>query len=248
MTIIDAAAFVAWLDAPGRLVNVARVMGHADDSWLRKGAFRHTGLIDQAQAEDILDAFGLRIWDLYDEGEYDDGSDAPRLRGGKTTGPPCRMTDDQIRAAHTIYDLECLSLRALGALLYEQFGYRTASVCANQLCQSFIRLGLPRRERVAATRAASTKHGRSPRKPYRTDPEDFLAYRRELRLANGEVRGVRCAGVRTQYPGKGEPCQRFALTDSEFCRGHDERYAEQRAAHLARARALLATAAQERAA
>ncbi len=237
---IAAAPFCAWLDAiPGRITEAARVMGCADDSWLRKGAFRRTGGIDQAQVEDILDAFGLRIWDLYDEGAYDDGDGAGRVRGGQKTGVPCRMTDEQIAAAHTIYDMEGLSLRALGALLYERFGYRSASVCANQLCQSFIRLGLPRRDRIAAVRATSTRHGRSPRKPYRTDPADFLAYRRGLRLANGDVRGVRCAGVRTQYPRKGEPCQMFALRDSEFCFAHDPRYADVRAARLAGARALL---------
>lgn len=211
------------------------------DSWLRKGAFHRTGLIDQAKVEDILDVFDLRVWDLYCEGQYDDGGEVVVLAGRKRGKPPGvhgRMTDAQVRAAHVLYDIERLSLRGLGGLLWERFGYASAKACANSLSEQFLRLGLPRRDRIEATVAASLKHGRARRKPYRDDA-DHAAYRRERRRETGEVRGVTCAGVHTQYPRLGEPCANWALGDSDYCRTHDPRYAERVALDLADARRRL---------
>lgn len=237
---MNADKFIAWLDSQENLRRHAERMS-AEESWLRKGAFRRSGEIDQEIVEKLLDAVGLRIWDLYDPGEYEEPQEPPepRRRRGKPTGVPARMTDDQIRAAHVLYEVQRLSLRAIGALLWEPFGYANQKSCAQTLNHGFIRLGLPRRERVEATIAAHLKHGRARRNAKVTDLEDYNAYRREQRRATGEVRGVTCAGVRTQHPRKGSPCSLMALRDSDYCRTHDPRFAEQIAADLAVARQRL---------
>jgi len=110
----------------------------------------------------------------------------------KRRGVPPNLTDEQIRAAHLIYVKRRLSFRALGKLLYAQFGYKSPRSCANSLCDQFKRLGIPARDRIEATVLASTTHGLAPRG---ARGAEFRAHRRKLRLANGDIRGVRCAGV-----------------------------------------------------
>ena len=63
----------------------------------------------------------------------------------------------------------------------------------------------------------------------RDDPTNWVlttgagdrAHRAKVRRASGEIRGVRCAGVRSTYPRKGSRCSRPALKGGEFCRYHD---------------------------
>lgn len=137
-----------------------------------------------------------------------------------------RLTDDQVRAAHRIYTNSNLSLRALGELLHERFGYANGQSAANALHRAFKTMGLPLRDRLEATIAANT---RTPAQ--RREAEERRRARRSLNPT--------CAGIRTRYPGKGEPCSRAAMDGSEFCHSHDPERAAERARHLEDARSWI---------
>lgn len=158
--------------------------------------------------------------------------DRPPARRGKPVGVYGKLTDDQVRAAHVLYR-RGESLRAIARRIYRQAGYASARSCANSLHDHFVRLDLPRRDRIEATIAASTTHGLAPRRG--VAPE----HRRRLKIARGEVLDrPLCAGVRTQYPNKGAPCRARAQDGSDFCVSHDPARRHEREANLARARAL----------
>lgn len=168
------------------------------------------------------------------------GPTVRRRGGGKPVGKYRRMTDDQVRAAHVIYEQQGLSLRALGALIYERFGYSSPKACGVALGTAFMSLGLPRRDRVEATIAAHLVHGNARRSMKASGDPAYLAHRRAQRRASGEVLDrPLCAGVRQQYPRKGEPCQVRAQADSPFCAAHDPDRTAERDANLADARAKL---------
>lgn len=89
-----------------------------------------------------------------------------------------KLTREQVRAAYLLYRDRGLSLRALGALLYERFGYASAASCANSLHDLFKGEGYRLRDRIEATKAASTTHGRGAR-------ADKAAYKRWHRAEFG---------------------------------------------------------------
>lgn len=76
--------------------------------------------------------------------------------------PLRKLSTEQVRAAHRLHE-GGVSIRELGRLLHERYGYATAHSCANALSAAFRRHGLRRRDRIAATIAASTVHGRGAR-------------------------------------------------------------------------------------
>lgn len=156
---------------------------------------------------------------------------ARQRRGGKPKGKYRKLTDRQVVAAHTLYIEKRLSLRDLGRLLWERFGYASPNACAVSLGQAFIDLGLPRRDRVEACVEKSLKHGLARRGKRGPEYNELRRQRREHRPP--------CAGVRTQYPRKGQPCELPAMHGSRFCIGHDPERAAWRAASLAAARELL---------
>jgi hypothetical protein len=67
------------------------------------------------------------------------------------------------------------------------------------------------------------------------------AYRRWLAKQRG-WRGIKgpgnppCRGIKTQPPGKGEPCSRSAMDGGEYCASHDPELAAEREAHLVQVR------------
>ena len=147
----------------------------------------------------------------------------PRRRGGgKPAGKWGYLTDAQVRACHVLY-MQGLSLNQVAERIWTRTRYASAASLSRALHEQFMRLGLPRRDRLEASIAASTIHGLA------RDPE----HRRRLKIARGEVRGLQCAGVRTQYPRKGERCQRWAMAGSEYCISHDPARAGERDAQLA---------------
>ncbi len=97
----------------------------------------------------------------------------PTKRSGTWTAPhPLRkLTPEQVAAAHRLHWDGGLSIRELGRQLYERLGYSSAKSCAMALSTAFARAGLHRRDRIAATVAASTTHGRGSR-------ADKAAYKR----------------------------------------------------------------------
>jgi len=89
-----------------------------------------------------------------------------------------KLTREQVRAAYVLYREQGLSLRALGKLLYERFGYASPASCANSLHDLFQGEGFKLRDRIDATVTASTTHGRGARK-------DKAAYKRWHRAEYG---------------------------------------------------------------
>lgn len=157
-----------------------------------------------------------------------------RERAPQKTGPPRGvygyLTDDQVRAVHRLYE-QGLSLRKCAARIHPRTRYASVISCANALGEHFARLGLPRRDRIEATVAASTVHGLASRG--RVDP----GHRRALKVARGEILDrPPCAGVRASYPRKGAPCSRVAMAGSDYCIAHDPARRAEMAERLADAR------------
>ena len=140
------------------------------------------------------------------------------------------LTFDQVRACHRLY-MAGESIRSIARQIHPRTRYASVASCANGLHQQFVLLGLPRRDRIAASVAASTIHGLSRRGQRDRD------HRRAQRRASGDILDrPPCAGVRVQYPRKGAPCQRPAQVGSDYCIAHDPTRAEERAERLRRAR------------
>lgn len=155
--------------------------------------------------------------------------------GGRPPGAGCRFTDEQLRALHVAH-LRGQSINELAKQVFEQVGYSSQSSCASCISSAWKRLGLEARDRIEMTVLKSWKHGRAGRQQQREHGPDYVKYRREQKRKNGEVHGRRCEALRQQYPRKGQPCSRSALSDSEFCYSHDPRVKAERDAHLERMR------------
>jgi hypothetical protein len=160
----------------------------------------------------------------------------PRRRGGRPVGSVRRLTEAQVRVLHRLYVDEQVSCRALGARVWQRAGYRSANSAAVAIDKAFRELGLPLRTQPEALVLRNTRHGRATRELRAAGGDAGPdGYRQWLRREQGAYR-PRCAGVRTQYPAKGEPCQRPAMVGSDYCFGHDPARAEEREANLARMR------------
>ena len=225
-------------------------IGDADARRLHRWR-EETQTVEALDVYDALHRAGIRFADVYDRPEHAaiaaELEDSPEPVAGRKRGKPVgkyrRMTDQQVRAAHVLYERHQLSFRALGALLWERFGYSSPKSCGNALCEAFISLGLPRRDRIAATVAASWIDGSTTREKRLSNHPDYLARRRQNRRDRGEILDrPLCSGVRTQYPRKGAPCQVRAQAGSDFCMAHDPMRAQERDDHLRAARALLGLA------
>ena len=157
----------------------------------------------------------------------------PDLRGSK-------YSEAQLRALHVAH-LRGQSMNSLAKQTYEAVGYASHGSAATSISRAWKQLGLRARDRIEMVVAVSTKHGHAPRSRTHADER---AYRRWLQ----EQRGWRaqqspgrpqCAGVKSQPPRKGEPCERPAMEGSDFCASHDPVRELVRRANLARARKLL---------
>lgn len=182
-----------------------------------------------------------REWTVLDPGQPCAWCDTRlvRRRGGwKRPDLTGLITEPAARAIHAKYQ-QGVSARTLGRQLYQVLGYRTAHSCEVAIGTAFRRYGLAVRDRIDATVLASTTNGLSPR--------DVQARRRARREAELVVSGERemqprqptCHGVRTQAPGKGQPCTRPAMVGSSFCHSHHPDLEQQRNERLAHARSLI---------
>ena len=136
------------------------------------------------------------------------------LRGPRSEVYADRITMKQLSYAYDLY-LSGLSVRKVASIIWQDTDYISFQSCASCLYSSFHRLGWPLRSRKDAAIASKWKHGRS-----RRGKEDPVL-RREQARARGEVRGVRCEGVKTKRPRFGQQCRRPALTGGRFCEAHD---------------------------
>lgn len=224
---IDAAPFIAWLERQHDPTALIARRAEVGDDWLRKGAFHRSGLIERRQVEDVLHANETFYWEVYDEPFEPEPEPKVDARGRDATRPrgvSRRLSDSQVEAAYRIHVEAGISMRELGRLGWEQWGYANADSAARALGVAFAGMGLEARDRIEATVKASTVHGKASRVAARSGDPVYLEHRRAVRRASGEVRGVLCRAVRTQYP-------RAA---------HDPARAAAREAHLAQARRLAA--------
>jgi hypothetical protein len=158
-------------------------------------------------------------------------------RGGRPKGSVRRLTVAQVRMLHRLYVDEQLSTHALGALVWRQAGYASAKSAGRGVWQAFRELGLPVRTQSEATSLRNTRHGRCTRELRAAGGDHGPdGYRQWFRREQARYRPV-CAGVRTQYPGKGQPCTRPAMAGSDYCWSHDPTAAAERDAHLEAMRA-----------
>ena len=150
------------------------------------------------------------------------------------------ITEEQLAEARRLY-ASGLSLRQVAAELHPHTSYKSVASCAEALYGHFKRRGWRLRPQREVTAARNYKHGRKRRAQAR---KDDAAYRRWLAEQRG-WQAVRapgrplCKGVKASPPGKGRPCRRHALADSEYCYSHDPRRALERKAATARMPARL---------
>ena len=147
------------------------------------------------------------------------GYNRGRAGGG---GWPARVTEEPLAEARGLY-VSGLSLRPVAAEVHPRTRYKTVASCAEALYGHFKRRGWKLRPQREVAAARNYKHGRKPRQQTR---EEQNAYRRWLAGQRGwqAVQGPGrppCKGVKQNQPGKGRPCRRHALADSEYCYAHD---------------------------
>lgn len=160
-------------------------------------------------------------------------------RGRSGGGRPVHMTEELLSEARRMY-AGGLSLRQVAAELHPRTGYKTVASCAEALYGHFKRRGWKLRPQREVTAARNYKHGRKPRTQTREQQNAYrrwLAEQRGWQAVQGPGRPL-CKGVKQNPPGKGRPCRRHALVDSEYCYSHDPRRALERLAVTARMRGL----------
>lgn len=173
---------------------------------------------------------------LWCDGELDTSR---RRRSGRKPGRKPgsgRLTDQQLRVLHLAHVRQQASINQLAKQIHERIGYRSHHSAAVAISAGWKRLGLPARDRIEATRLASTTHGHGARDRDEQAYRRFLAAQRGWRALQGPGQ-PQCKAVKTQPPGVGQRCQRPAVTGSEFCQSHDPTRAAKREATLARMRA-----------
>lgn len=215
----------------------ARHGGKASSYARRAWRWEHeaAGIVPLDRADEILIVLGLHLVDL----DVDDQAPPePRCRGGgHPAGIYGYLTDTQLRALHVAYQ-QGMSLRAIAQQIHPRTRYASVKSCAAGIHQGFIRLGLERRERVAAVQAARTTHGLARRGAVDRD------HRLAMRRARGEIKDrPMCAGTKTTYPGRGRPCRARAMTGSDYCPVHTPERRDQVVRDLAHARTRQAVTA-----
>jgi hypothetical protein len=161
------------------------------------------------------------------DGRYRVGNE-PRV---KRLSKASLLTREQIHAIHRLHIEGGHSVRSIVRAGWRTWGYANERSATNAVFGLLASFGLKCRPRAEATVMANRQ------RMMRLPGESKNAFKARRRRETGEVRGVRCKGVRRQYPRKGEPCQRPALADSEYCRGHDPRFEAENRERLERARA-----------
>lgn len=163
-----------------------------------------------------------------------------RRRGGwKRPDLTSKVTDVQLRALYRAHIEQGRSINALAKMVHERVGYKNHHGAAVAISAGWKRLGLPARGRIEATVLASTTHGRKRRYQSNEDEQAYRRWRKE-QMGWNALQGPgrpNCKGVKVNPPGKGKPCTRHALEDSDYCFAHDPRRELERQAITARMRA-----------
>lgn len=142
-----------------------------------------------------------------------------------------RITEERARLLNRIHIEQGVSMNRLAETLWGQLGYASQRSCLGAISAAFKRHGLPARDRIEATVAASRTHGLAPKHGPRPGYRTYLR-----RVIHGEPER-RCEGCYTLGERAGERCEKPPMADSRFCFGHDPRLAEQREGQLKAMRA-----------
>lgn len=157
---------------------------------------------------------------------------AHKKRGGwRRTGPPPKLTDQQLRAIYRVYVERGESINALAKRIHEKVGHKSHHSTAVAIGEGWKRLGLEARDRIEQVKLTCTVHGMAPKHGPRPG---YGTYKRRV-LHEQEDRPT-CIAVKQQAPRKGKPCEHRALMDSEYCWAHDPRHELERQAITARMR------------
>lgn len=151
-------------------------------------------------------------------------------RPAQTEQMGSRYTEPQLRVLHQAHE-RGESVSQLARKTYERVGYGSAGAASYAIRREWKRMGLPVRDPIAATVLASTKHGLAPK---HRPQIGYSAYKR--RVHRDQPDRPPCAGVRENYPRKGEPCGKPAMHDSEFCWNHDPARRDEAVVYLAQGR------------
>jgi hypothetical protein len=160
-----------------------------------------------------------------------------RPRRGRPAGSVRRLTPAQVQLLHRLYVNEQLSCYELARRIdWQKVGYRSERSAAMAIWSAFRELGLETRTRSTVVSMRNHRHGRCTRELRAAGADHGPdGYRAWLKRQRGEYR-PQCAGVRVQYPRKGQRCTRPAMAGSEFCWAHDPARAAEREQHLAEMR------------
>jgi hypothetical protein len=146
------------------------------------------------------------------------------------------ITEELLAEARRLYT-SGLSLRQVATELHARTGYKSVASCAEALYWQFKRRGWKLRPQREVTAARNYRHGRKPRTQTREQQNAYrrwLAEQRGWQAVQGPGRPL-CKAVKVTSPGKGRPCRRHALADSEYCYSHDPRRSLERSASAVRA-------------
>lgn len=115
------------------------------------------------------------------------------------------------------------SLRAISRMNWKRWGYASPKSALEGLRMALRSIDAPVRDRIEATKAASTLHGLATREARKGGEghDAFLAHRRELRTRDT----TRCEGVRDSYPNRGARCSRRVAGGARYCYQHREQRA-----------------------
>lgn len=206
-----------------------------------------SGVVERAVIEDALHHARVDFYDVYPDLEPDVGvlrdgyclacarettttdGNCPWCEGPLEPGRPKgsqprvgqgrHMTDQQVRAAHVVYERSGLSIMRIATLIYRRYGYTSPSACASSLNKAFVHLGLARRDQMQASIAAHLKHGML------IGGKTAPLYKRALNL---ERHGPCQATMKY-----GKPCPRAAQPGSTTCGYHAPNELERRRRQVA---------------
>jgi len=233
-------------DTPASRITQAERTGHMSEEWADRFVVALDLEVDAGPSvlQPGLDAYcpgcrqvqpsrgdGTCLWCDCQTGGNTIPSGEDKLKGkrvdakGRNAGVPYCCTEEDVLEIRRLY-LTGLSMRAACAEVFNRTAYTSLKSMTMTMYDIFIWRGWKRRDQGKVTTARNYKHGQ----------HGNLEYRRRARRARGEVRGVTCCSTKKTAPGAGKPCKRMALADSDYCRAHDPRFAEERAAHWAQVR------------
>lgn len=205
--------------------------------------------------ERMLDNVGVRVWEVYPELELDDvgrdgycrscrlevttiGGGCPWCdgpvddhrpkRSASRKGQSRRVSESELRAMN-VEHLAGTSISDIGRREWRRLGYAHAHSCSDAIARGFRELGLERRDRLEASRAASIKHGATTNRavaPGSPDHDRYLKHMRGHQRRMRERRWREAGLVPCPQPlASGRQCASWVKPGEKQCGRHAARLA-----------------------